>query len=274
MIIKSLIENTTENPTLAKEHGLSLYIETKSHKILFDVGQSDAFLDNAKRLGVDIEGVDILIISHGHYDHGGGLRSFLDLNKTSKIYLAEEAFGHYYSEQGDKSMKYIGLDQSLKGNGRFVFVKDSMKICDCLTVFKNESNKAPAPTLNRYLYKKVNGDMVRDDFAHEISLIVTCEGKSVLVAGCAHNGILNIMDTYVKHTGSEPNMVVGGFHLSSGSRNETASQGTIIDLTRQFALTKTEYYTCHCTGKVPYDVMKLELGQQLSYLSGGKSIHL
>lgn len=274
MIIKSIIENTTDNPTLAKEHGLCLYIETKVCKMLFDVGQSDAFIDNAQKLGVDIEAIDVLVISHGHYDHGGGLKRFLEVNTKSKIYLAKEAFDQYYSEQADKTMKYIGLDQSLKVNDRFIFVKDSMKVCDCLTVFKNQSSIAPPPLLNRYLYKKVNGDIVRDDFTHEISLIVTCEGKSVLIAGCAHCGILNIIDTYKKHTGAEPNVVVGGFHLSSGSRSEMASQATIKGLIRQFATTKTEYYTCHCTGVKPYEMMHEALGQQLSYLSGGKSIHL
>ncbi len=274
MIIKSLIENTTDNPTLVSEHGLSLYIETKVYKVLFDVGQSDAFLDNAKMLGVDIEAVDALIISHGHYDHGGGLKKFLEVNHKAKVYLSEEAFGQYYSERPDGTMKYIGLDQSLKVNDRFVFVRKNMKVCECLTVFKNESNKAPAPTMNRYLYKKVNGEMVRDDFTHEINLIVSCDGKSVLIAGCAHNGIVNIVDTYEKHTGAEPNMVIGGYHLSSDSRGEMASEGTINGLIRQFASTETEFYTCHCTGVKVYEMMKVQLGDQISYLSCGKSIHL
>lgn len=274
MMIKSLIENTTDNPTLVSEHGLSLYIETKDHKVLFDVGQSDAFLDNANKLGVDIEAVDFLIISHGHYDHGGGLKSFLEVNHKAKVYLSKEAFGHYYSQRSDGTMTYIGLDQSLKVNERLNFVEDTTKVSQCLTLFKNECKGAPAPIMNHYLYKKVNGEMVGDDFNHEINLMITCDGKTVLIAGCAHNGIVNIIDTYKKHTGVEPNMVIGGYHLSSGSRGEMASQGTINSLIGEFASTKTEFYTCHCTGVKVFEIMRQGLGEQISYLSGGKSIHL
>jgi len=80
MIIKTLVENTALSKNFGSEHGLSLYIEANSHKILFDVGASELFLENAKKLNVDISEVDYLIISHGHYDHGGGLRAFLREN--------------------------------------------------------------------------------------------------------------------------------------------------------------------------------------------------
>ena len=77
MRIISLVENTSVNDAIKAEHGLSLYIESKNYKILFDMGQTDLFLKNAKRLGVDLSQVDIAILSHGHYDHGGGLEEFL-----------------------------------------------------------------------------------------------------------------------------------------------------------------------------------------------------
>lgn len=77
MLIKVLIENTAISKDFGCEHGLSLYIETGDRKILFDVGASELFLENAKKLGVDVSDVDYLVISHGHYDHGGGLRAFL-----------------------------------------------------------------------------------------------------------------------------------------------------------------------------------------------------
>ena len=70
---------------IISEHGLSLFIETEEHKILFDMGQSDAFIKNALSLGIDIAKVDIAVISHGHYDHGGGLRYFLELNRSAPI---------------------------------------------------------------------------------------------------------------------------------------------------------------------------------------------
>lgn len=76
-----LLENTTKSANLKCKHGLSLYIETESHKILFDFGPNDLFLKNAEVLGVDIAAVDMAVISHGHVDHCGGLKYFLEKNK-------------------------------------------------------------------------------------------------------------------------------------------------------------------------------------------------
>ena len=93
MKITCLAENTTSRPDIEAEHGLSLYIETNGKKILFDMGQGELFIRNAKRLGIDLSDVDIAVISHGHYDHGGGLRSFLEINKKAPVYISEHAFG-------------------------------------------------------------------------------------------------------------------------------------------------------------------------------------
>ena len=84
MIVKVLSENTTSSEKFESEHGLSLYIETGTHKVLFDTGSSDLFAKNAEKMGVDIASVDLAVISHGHYDHGGGLKTFLGINNRMK----------------------------------------------------------------------------------------------------------------------------------------------------------------------------------------------
>ena len=85
MKIYTLMENTTCNEALACEHGLSLYIEAAGKRILFDAGQTGAFADNAEKMGIDLSQVDICILSHGHYDHGGGLKRFLEVNDHAPI---------------------------------------------------------------------------------------------------------------------------------------------------------------------------------------------
>ena len=85
MKITSLVENTTADPRLGKEHGLSLYIEAAGKTLLFDMGQSGLFAQNARTLGLDLAKVDLAVLSHGHYDHGGGLTHFLELNKTAPV---------------------------------------------------------------------------------------------------------------------------------------------------------------------------------------------
>ena len=86
--VLTLMENTARNDSLCCGHGLSLYIETPKHRILFDMGpDGESLLKNAAALGVDLAGVDIAILSHGHYDHGGGLAAFLSVNNTASVYI-------------------------------------------------------------------------------------------------------------------------------------------------------------------------------------------
>ena len=129
MKITALTENTSRKG-LPYEHGLSLYIETEKHNILFDTGQTELFAKNAEMLGIDLGKVDIAVLSHGHYDHGGGLKRFLELNKTAPVYMSKFAFEPHYNG----AQKYIGLDLSLRGSGRIVFTDGVTKNADGLTI--------------------------------------------------------------------------------------------------------------------------------------------
>ena len=91
MRVTMLLDNIAADGRLAAEHGLSLHIETGKHRILFDAGQSDAFARNAEALGIDLAAVDIAFVSHGHYDHTGGIARFLELNEHAPVYVHREA---------------------------------------------------------------------------------------------------------------------------------------------------------------------------------------
>lgn len=115
-----LVENTTESSKLKCKHGFSLYAETENHKILFDMGPDDLFLKNAEALGVDIAAIDTAVISHGHVDHCGGLKSFLKQNEQAKIYLRPQAMeGHYVKVFGFPF--YVGMDRTLPLGDRFFY---------------------------------------------------------------------------------------------------------------------------------------------------------
>ena len=92
MKITALAENVSTTEDLGSEHGLSLFIETEAHKLLFDTGQGSLFAENAVKLGVDLKQVERCVISHGHYDHTGGLYPFLSINSKAKVYIKKEAF--------------------------------------------------------------------------------------------------------------------------------------------------------------------------------------
>ena len=131
MKLTTLVENTSCREDVGSEHGLSLYIETGSRKLLFDSGQTALFQKNAETLGIDLTKVDTFVLSHGHYDHGGGLCSFLDCNKTARIYASDLCFGDFYNGP----TKYIGLNPVLRDNSRILPVSQKTDLGDGLTLY-------------------------------------------------------------------------------------------------------------------------------------------
>lgn len=268
MIIKVLAENTSVSNKFGSEHGLSLYIKTNTRKTLFDVGASELFLENAKRLSVDISDVDYLIISHGHYDHGGGLKSFLRENKKAEVFLHRLAFGKYYALRSNDELEYIGLDRDLKKNRQIVFTSDRFFVSKGIQVFSNITQKTPLPISNRGLFMEQNGRTVWDTFVHEQNLIIEEDGKTLLVTGCAHNGIVNILEHFHSLKGHMPDYVIGGFHLSSHS-GQGESLEAINNIGKYLLDTKSKFYTCHCTGIEPFNSLKAVMGDSIDYLSAG-----
>jgi 7,8-dihydropterin-6-yl-methyl-4-(beta-D-ribofuranosyl)aminobenzene 5'-phosphate synthase len=272
MIIKALVENTALSKNFGSEHGLSLYIEANSRKTLFDVGASELFLENAKKLNVDISDVDYLIISHGHYDHGGGLKTFLRENMKAEVFLHRLAFEKYYALRSDDELEYIGLDEELKQNRQIVFTSDRFFIIRGIQVFSNITGKESLPKSNNSLFMEHDGKIVQDTFAHEQNLIIEEAGKTLLVTGCAHNGIVNILEHFHDLKGRMPDYVIGGFHLSSRSSGSNEDPEMIDKISKYLMDTNAKFYTCHCTGIEPYNRIKTAMGDSIDYLSAGREI--
>ncbi|MPM75383.1 hypothetical protein SDC9_122375 [bioreactor metagenome] len=272
MIVKVLSENTTSSENLGSEHGLSLYIETETHKILFDTGASGLFAENAGKLGIDLTKVDLAVISHGHYDHGGGLKTFLDINNKAKIYLHQKAFEPHYANRPGGKKAYIGLDESLLPNEQFVFCDDRYMIDEKLELFSGVEAKRFVPSGNTDLFKK-NGDaFVQDDFAHEQNLIISDNGKTLLIAGCAHNGIINIIDQFKAEKGCLPDYVIGGFHLYNHGTKQNEAPSVVDEIGKSLLETHAQYYTCHCTGIESYTHLKAVMGENIDYISTGDQL--
>ncbi len=256
----ALMENTPFQPDFRTEHGLSLYIETKRHKILFDTGQSGQFADNAADLGIDLETVDMAVLSHGHYDHGGGIRRFLERNTHAKVYVSEYAFGKYYHGQ-----RYIGLDPALRDSDRLISVPSVLKIDDELTLDPCRGRDMVYPVDDAGLSEMRRGNLIPDAFLHEQYLIIQEAGRRIVISGCSHRGVLNIMDWL------RPDVLVGGFHFM----NQVISEGEnpVLDSAAEILSNyDTLYYTCHCTGKGQYEYMKKKMGDRLRYLASGQRV--
>jgi len=267
-----LSENTSVSEKLGSEHGLSLYIETETHRLLFDTGASGLFVENAEKLGVDLTKVDLAVISHGHYDHGGGLKTFLTINSKAKIYLHQKAFEPHYANRTGGTKAYIGLDEALLLNERFVFCGGHYTIDKELELFSGVKAKRLVPSGNTDLFKKDGDTFVQDDFAHEQNLIISKAGKTLLIAGCAHNGIINIINQFKVKKGFLPDYVIGGFHLYNHGTKQNEAPNVVDEIGEFLLETHSQYYTCHCTGVESYNRLKAVMGENIDYISTGNQL--
>ena len=289
MRIINLVENTEGASGCGVEHGLCFYIETEKHKLLMDTGQTGLLLENAEKLGIDLTEVDTVVLSHGHYDHGGGILPFAKINPTAKIYVPEAAFGEYYSMNKDGEPHYIGLAKEIQELPQVIKVSAEAKpeaseeakaadgiyrIDDELALFSGIGSEHVIPSTNQRLKKKTEDGFVQDDFAHEQCLVISEGVKKVLLSGCAHHGILNIMDRYCELFGEEPDFVISGFHMMKKHNYSDEDINMIIDTALALRQYKTVFYTGHCTGVEPYNAMKKLMGDQLHYVHSGDEIRI
>ncbi len=282
MKITTLIENTCPagHKDLTPEHGLSLLIEFDNSRLLFDTGVTDAFASNAATLGLDVRDIQDVIISHHHYDHGGGLEHILESNPEAKIYLKDPPKGELHLRAAWLFRKYIDLDKNLfrAYSDRLVYVQDFREVLPDVYILPQITQNHPQPRGNHYLYEKIGARWQRDDFLHELILVVCEQDGLVIFSGCSHNGILNMIETVIDQFEQVPiKAVIGGFHLIGFPRLNTmgGSQGEVEDLGRTLlSYDVQQYYTGHCTGQKAYQVLKNIMGEKLEPLHTGKVLVL
>lgn len=263
MRVVTLIENTACCPEFTCEHGLSFYIETGSHRILFDAGQTDAFAKNAEKLDVDLSAVDFAILSHGHYDHGGGLQKFLEINDHAPVYLRRDAFLPHHNAQG----KDIGLDLQLQDSDRLILTEDTLQLAPGITLLSCNERERIVPTDNAGMWVTENGQRQSDFFYHEQYLLIEENGKRICFSGCSHKGILNVMNWF------SPDVLFGGFHFM---RIDPVGDGAarLDGAARELLRYPTTYYTGHCTGQAQFDYLKAIMGDRLHALSTGITVQV
>ena len=277
-----LSDNRNNDIRLCTEHGLSILLETERHKILLDTGASDVFIQNAELLGVNLSDVDYVFISHGHSDHAGGLRYFLEHNRQAQVIVSPDAMsGMFFSKRGN--LHSITTEWPEIDENRLILIDQTCEIEEDIHVIAHIPQNHPMPKGNQNLYvQDVNGDYIHDDFRHELALYV----DGLLFTGCAHSGLENILAACPYPV----NFVVGGFHLLDGqelpeqrepsssierpsrdgsrqSQSEEELQELAERLKEQYPTTR--FYTSHCTGDNVFEVMKGVMGKQLQPFCAG-----
>ncbi len=273
MKITVLIENSSECE-LAKEHGLSLLIETEDKKILLDSGCSELFADNADKLNIDLTDVDFAVLSHGHFDHSGGFDSFFEKNPQAPLYARIGADGIYYSPNG--GFHEIGIPQRvLEFTDRIVYVSDNREICEGVYLIGHNTPDMQKIGEKVRLYKDKNGEIVPDDFAHEQSLIFDTPKGLIIFNSCSHGTVANIIRETKEYFVDKPIYAyVGGLHMMGKTpegKEICAFTDEEINALCDIIRNENIAYLCtgHCTTLDGFDKVKNRLGDTAVKLTTG-----
>ncbi len=245
--ITVLVENSVHRQGLVAEHGLSFHVQIGQRSLLFDTGQTDLALMNAETLRLPLDRLEAIVLSHGHYDHTGGLPAILDAAPNAPVYLHPAAFENKYSRTPDGKTRFMGMNpntvQALHGRRNYLETIGCTRIVEGIFVTGEIPRVTTYEDTGGAFFVDAEGtrpDPLTDDQALVIDL-----GRSVvLLLGCAHSGVVNTLDRVQHLTGGKPVCaMIGGLHL--GSATEERIQQTIARLR---AANLECLAPMHCTG--------------------------
>jgi 7,8-dihydropterin-6-yl-methyl-4-(beta-D-ribofuranosyl)aminobenzene 5'-phosphate synthase len=266
MKIITLIENMVNSGDLHGEHGLSLYIETSDQKILFDTGQSGMFLQNAKTLGILIEEIDSLVLSHGHYDHTGGLYPFLEKNSKAKVYAKRNIFIPKYKNK-KQFIGTVNKEELLKN--RLVYIDSITEIANNLFLMPEINIYNSVDTNFESFTRKVGNKHATDYFDDELFMVIKQPKHINIITACSHRGISNICTTATDHFKLPVDLILGGFHMKECKVEQ------YVDITHYFRLLQPKSIgVCHCTGIEKFADLYRECQAHLFYNFTGNEIAL
>ncbi len=278
--IISVVDNCVVHPRhsakgLTGEHGLSMYISAYGKRFLFDTGSGLTLRHNLKALGLVETNLDAVVLSHGHYDHTGGLESLLEKAGSMEVYVHQDIFKPKYSITKDKKPNYNGLPRSGEEyeamGARFLLRDKVTHISDKIRLVGPVEREKPSQDLampERYI--KEGSRYLPDPFKDEQVLVLATSQGLLLVLGCTHNGLENTVEQVREVTGGEKIYgMVGGLHLCD----------TGIQKVKELALwlkeLGLEFIACsHCTGLEAFITLHQVLGEKVSVNYVGKKIFM
>ena len=248
--VTTLVDNSVSlsGSGLIGEHGLSLFIETEDKKILFDTGQNLALAHNANVLEIDLSRIDAVMISHGHYDHTGGLKHLLEKNTTFSLYAHPDVFDDKLRSRKSGAYKKIGLplDKSIfeRSDVQIHLSGDAVEIAPGVSTSGEIPRETDFETIESQFFVQRDGEIIPDPLADDQAMILDTQKGLVVLLGCSHRGVINTLN-HVKKLFPENKIhaIVGGLHLGKAT---DAGLQKIIDHLSAFELEKIGI--SHCTG--------------------------
>lgn len=271
--ITTIIENEKkENSNLENEFGLSLYIEDEEIKLLLDTGKTGLFLKNADLLNINLKDLNHLVLSHSHFDHTGGVKALIEnVTENFNLYINPNFFNKKYKTV-DNIETFIGndFDKNYLLNKDVNIIelnKDTLKLSKRITLFTNFKNVTSfEPANSRYILKENNTNII-DPMEDEVVIGIDTSKGYLIICGCSHIGIANIVEKIKKETHKKIYGIIGGLHLSRASQER-------IDKTIEYIKENNIEFlgTSHCTGNDFINELKKHNLNYVSNNTGNKLI--
>lgn len=269
--ITILVDNNSVRADLEHEHGLALWIEYQNERILFDTGQSNLLLQNAEKLGVNLEQTNAIVLSHGHYDHTGGLISVAKLAPGAAIYAHPEAAKPRYSCKDTKS-HFIGISEPAKkaiAEHKVIWTEKPFQL------YAQVMLTGQIPRTNDF--EDVGGAFFIDENSHmpdsiidDQAMFIESSDGLIVILGCAHSGVVNTLDYISKLTGcNKIYAVIGGMHLVNAGRIRIVNT---IEIFKKYGIEKI--IPLHCTGQKAAQDFKAAFGSKCLFSGVGGQITL
>ncbi|HIE08569.1 MAG TPA: MBL fold metallo-hydrolase [Armatimonadetes bacterium] len=246
-----VVDNSVSSGGAVAEHGWSVLVEANGRKVLVDAGQrANIFLHNVEVLGLDLSEVDAVVLSHGHYDHAGGVLQAVTRSRGKVLFVHPGAFVKRFSVKEGRPPRFVGVRwheddvSSERVGGRVEHALEFMEIFEGIFVTgpipRREPFESPDPHLKVEREGKLTSDTVEDDMA-----LVVREGDGiVVVTGCAHSGIVNTVKFALEKGGCEKvKAVIGGMHLMSAEDGRVERTAEALKELGVMAV-----FPAHCTG--------------------------
>ncbi|MDY6918342.1 MAG: MBL fold metallo-hydrolase [Chloroflexota bacterium] len=271
LCLTTLGENTAGRPRILAEWGLSILVEADGLNVLMDTCASMTVPYNAATLGVDLSSVDKIVLSHGHYDHTGGLKGVLAETGPVEIIGHPDIWSAKHIVRGEQQA-YNGIPfsgEELEGLGAsFTLSREPVWLTDDIVTTGEVPMVTPYEQIDSYLYVKRNDELVPDEFPDDLALIVRTEQGLVVVLGCAHRGMMNTLYHARNITGEERiHTVVGGTHLVTASRERV---DLTIEALRELGVQRLG--VSHCTGMPAAAILARELGDSFFFNNAGSRV--